>query len=206
MSEPSRTWGLIGDSQATGLVAPLRDLFEKRGFVLDGYRGEVGWSTARFAATRDAEDVVRGRPAFVLVVLGGNDMPTMALQEKMGIVVSQLRSVEPPPRIIWVGPAHSSVPETQDRKRAVDVFQRAASSRLGFDWIDGGAMTADIPHSQDGIHFSATGSREWARRLDSHIFGTRLLPADAPSRIAAIVGTLSVAGMLGWLGWMIWRK
>jgi len=205
MSDVAHTWALIGDSQAVGLEPHLREFFAAHGFALDGYIGNVGWSTSRFAATRAAVDVVQGRPSFVVVVLGGNDMPVDALRDKIRLVVAQLRTYGTP-RIVWVGPAHSSVPEIQTRKREVDAQQRVMSGQLGFDWIDGGAMTADLPHTQDGVHFTREGSRTWARRLEQQIFGVHLLPTDPPSRVAAIIGTVGIVGMLGWLGWMIWRR
>lgn len=186
---------LIGDSQAVGLQPTIVELLQHRGFAFLGAATHEGWSTARMAASDEIPALARARPDLVLIVLGGNDSATVAsLPEKIADLVAPFRARGA--YVVWVGPAATSVAWLAERKAGVMRVQRDVAARIGFEWLDGWAMTADLEHGRDGVHFPRTQLDRWARRLDAALF--------ARGRMSAWtwVGAGISAAMFGWLIWM----
>lgn len=161
----TKTFVLVGDSQAVGLAPHLQAALEARGWRLVGTLAGVGWSTVGVVSSGDA---ARLPPADVaLVVLGGNDMPSSTYPARISELVGQLSAR----RKLWVGPAAVDVSARggneaiAERKAAIAEMQRAVLPRLDVRWIDGRAMTRDLQHAPDGLHFTRTAQQRWAERL-----------------------------------------
>lgn len=188
-------WALIGDSEAVGLQGPLAQELHAQGYDLAGYVAEIGWQTGRMVregrdrvitATRDAD--------LVVIVLGGNDEPTPELALKIGDLVGLARTTRSP-RIVWVGPAHTTRPDLAARKAEVAAIQRATMPKLGAEWINGYVTTRDLEHAPDGVHFTASARAIWASRIANEITNSR-------SR-GLVVGALAGAAVAG-LGLLVY--
>lgn len=188
------TWVLVGDSQAVGLKPHMVELMRARGWQLVGSSTFGGWSTGRMVNEGELPALSRLEPALAVVVLGGNDQPNSALAGKIGDLVEKLRWSSHP-RIVWVGPAHSTRPEVNERKDRVAAIQRQIIPRLGVWWIDGQRMTEDLPHTPDGVHFSTVGRRLWAERLVLLLLGASRVTRSSALLLGVAAG--AVAGALG---------
>lgn len=193
-----KTWALIGDSQAVGLKPHLLTLMRARGYELAGSAVHGGWDTGRMIRSGEVEPIAAQRPQLVIVVLGGNDQPTEALAGKVSDLVAALRSVSLP-RIVWVGPAHTTRPDVAARKDRVAAIQRQILPRLNVPWLDGNAMTAGLPHTPDGVHLTQVGLRTWAERLVPVVLRT----ARASSSGGWLIG-ISLGALVGALGLTFW--
>jgi lysophospholipase L1-like esterase len=159
---------LIGDSQAVGMKARLAELMRAGGIAQGAVFANVGWSTLRYLNERTDEirDAVREHnPRLVIIVLGGNDMPGPRLSESMRRLIDLVRSGGA--QVVWVGPAHAIPPDIAERKRQVSEIQKRVATETGIAWLDGFAMTRDLTHTRDGVHFTSTGSGRWAERIVS---------------------------------------
>lgn len=194
-----KTYILIGDSQAEGLLSHIRELMQARGFIMIGAATQSGWSTSRFVEAQSAVALGTLRPDVALFVLGGNDsagtaMARSVLAGDIGRLLQQLRTGGSP-HVIWIGPAHSTNEGVNRRHEGVAVVQRAILPALGVEWHDGAAMTDDLGHAADGTHFPRTSLIRWAARIDQALFtnerGTRWVGAAA--LLAAAAGIAGIA-------------
>lgn len=153
----SGTYLLVGDSQAVGLEDELREAMAARGWQQVGVQARVGIGTAETALAVAALP----RADLAIVVLGGNDTAGPALERAIAELVRRL----PAPQVVWIGPAHAGVPEIQARKRAVAALQARVLGALRVPWIDGSAMTVDLEHAPDRVHFTRAALAVWANRI-----------------------------------------
>lgn len=78
----------------------------------------------------------------------------------------------------------------QELKDIVNEIQREFLPTLGVAWLDGFAMTRDLQHRADGLHFVASGSRTWAQRISVAV--RRLnLPQNPPPPTGSHVASLA---------------
>lgn len=157
---------LIGDSQALGLFRPLADA----GLPLVGTVATAGISTRSLASSGDVVAAVRAfQPDLVLAVLGGNDSAGPALEAAIADLRQQL-----PANVVWVGPMHSSNLDVDTRHAGVAATQRGLARSLRFQWIDGRALSSDLVHMPDGVHFTAQARSTLARRIVAQMSGSGL--------------------------------
>lgn len=191
------SWVLVGDSQGVGLKVPLRNVLAARGIELANAAVHVGWSTGDALESTEVARLAATHPDVVLVVLGGNDTASSTLATKIRRLVALLA----PAQVIWIGPAHvsgSSNDWLAARKAGVATLQAQLAREVGFEWLDGRPMTADLAHQPDGVHFTAASLTTWAQRIDAALtrragFGTGLLWG------------LGAAGLLA-AGWYVTRS
>lgn len=190
-----RTIAIIGDSQGVGLKPPLTKILDRRGVRIVGAEVREGWSTARMLAQADLRTIVQARPDVVLVVLGGNDAADALLPGQVAQLVGLFQAQGS--RVVWIGPAHTTVGWLAERKAAVARVQHETALQLGFEWHDGRAMTADLPHAPDGVHFRRPELARWAERVEAVLFG-------GPSAWTWVGLGLGL-GMVGWFFWVTRR-
>ena len=198
------TYLLIGDSQAEGLLPYIHERMHARGFTMVGAATHVGWKTARFVSEQAAVALSRVNPDVVLVVLGGNDIATTAsaravLAEDIRQFLAQIRSSSSP-HIIWIGPAHSTDPNTSRRHEAVADVQSSMLPALGVEWHDGGPMTEDLGHAADGVHFPRTSLIRWADRINQALFTN-----EHSTRWVGAVSLLAAAAGIAGIAWLYFR-
>jgi len=188
---------LVGDSQGVGLTEPLRRLLRARGHELVWAKTEVGAPTSRAVAW-----VASAPPAdLAFVVLGGND-GDLAVNNPTRYVtfirqlVDALRTKAV--RIVWIGPAHATSPDVQARHDAARAVQLGAISLMqGVQWIDGTALTADLPTGDSmGAHFALPERTVWAERIMEQTFPR--------SNNVAILGGLAAALTVAAFGFTVW--
>ena len=198
------TASLIGDSQAEGLLPYIQEHMEARGFAIIGAATHVGWKTGRFVREQPATALSRLGADVVLVVLGGNDIALTAdsraeLASDIRQFLVQIRSSSSP-HIIWIGPAHSTDPDTSRRHEGVAAVQRAILPALGVEWHDGEPMTDDLGHAADGVHFPRTSLMRWADRIDRSLFTN-----EHSTRWVGAVALLAAAAGVAGVVWVYWR-
>lgn len=153
-------YGLIGDSQAGGLLVHLRTIIEAGGDTLVWTRVQNGITTARAleAGFFDPPENVD----IALVAIGGNDTPGATYADTLRDAATRLR--ERAGLICWVGPAFSTSPNVAARHEAASEAQRAAlAGRV--EWVDGIEFTRAFDLTGDGVHFTTNGYRAWAERF-----------------------------------------
>lgn len=188
---------LVGDSQGVGLTEPLRRLLAARGHELVWSKAEVGAPTSRAAAWVPAAP----QADLAIVVLGGND-GDLAVNNPTRYVtfirqlVDALRTKVP--RIVWVGPAHATSPDIQAKHDAARAVQLGAISLMpGVQWVDGTALTRDLPTSDSmGAHFALSERNVWAERIMEQTFSR--------SNNVAILGGLAAALTVAAFGFTVW--
>lgn len=172
----------------------------------------------RGALNPNAEQLGQLGADLAIVVLGGNDEPARSYTRELTALVALIAPARPPvanARVLWVGPAHArGAPHpdgfyttqtnrrfsraragarqqaTIERKDRVAAIQRRHLPTLDVTWLDGKAMSRDLPHRPDGLHFDVRGSRTWAQRIAREV--QRLnLPANPGSPTGTYTGSLA---------------
>lgn len=162
---------ILGDSHVQMLGPILSRQLEEERIRVVGHESRPGWSTQSYRRTGDLRVLLerRGRPEIVVVSLGGNDWPGSEerYRSQLRWVVEEARAAGAE-RILWLGPATSAVErspqaaEVGARHERNAEWQRQLLPQLGVVWIDSRPMTRRF-HAPDGIHFTRSGYRTWAR-------------------------------------------
>ena len=72
-------------------------------------------------------------------------------------------------------------------------MQAAIARGLRIRWVAGWGMTADLPHTPDGTHFTREGYRIWAQRVA--LEAVALAGAQRGSVLSAVALLAAVGGM-----------
>lgn len=186
---------IIGDSQSEGLAPWLVPLLEARGDTVTGLMLVRGMSLESMrgggSLTARARATARGAEA-VVVILGGNNQ----ISDRSSYAARLrwfLEEIVPGARLIWwVGPAHSQDPRwgpRHARTRALQAALLGGAPRV--DWIDAWPMTTrGVEHAPDGLHFTRTGYRVWARRLIGELVETRWGQLAGAALLGSAAGVL----------------
>lgn len=156
---------LIGDSQAGGLRAPLKELLKPLGIGLISSTSHSGQQTIWFAREHIVKGLVdRYRPDLVIIAMGGNDAQRSLESWLPGVrdVVQQAKSKGA--RVIWIGTAHSTRPDVEARHLRISSWQDSVLPQMGVTWINSIPMTQG-GHSGDGVHFTRAGYHAWASTI-----------------------------------------
>lgn len=184
---------IIGDSQAGGLAAPLKELLRSVGINVVYSDHHVGQQTIWFAREQIVKNAVdHYKPDLVILIMGGNDAQRSIESWLPGVrnVVAQAKSRGA--RIVWIGTAFSTDPNVQARHQLTSNWQEATLPQLGITWIHSMPMTQG-GHGPDGVHFTRNGYRAWATTIADEL---AILPSNSfpwiPLAIAAIVGIMFI--------------
>ncbi len=187
-------WALVGDSQAVGLTAPLREIARAMGAELETV-ATVGWTTRAVASDARVQALGASNPDLAIIVLGGNDTAGETYAARVRTLVALFSGAK---RVIWIGPAHVTAhnADLAERKAAVAAQQSQLASALGFEWYDGRAMTFDLEHQPDGIHFRPSALAVWAQRIRARINAH-------PGATKLVVGGALVLGLALFAWWRL---
>lgn len=124
----------------------------------------VGWWLQR---NRLARDIRRYQPSIILVTLGGNDSSRVAHPEYRRTVerfyqIARFSGA----RVIWISPP-AAVGRGARYQRFRNTIGTVILEVVGeSNFIDSRPITERIEgRTNDGIHFTVDGGREWARRI-----------------------------------------
>lgn len=203
---------VTGDSQAEGLMSPLRASLGAR---LVGAYDHRGWSSRRLldeGAIQTAAGTAAANGATMVVVAGGNDpipdTPTsleaykQTLLEILRTVARKSAATSQPIKLVWFGPVfalheydetqHPAVARAQrailNSSEAARAVREIPGAQLSWRWVDSQPLTRDLARVSN-VHLTADGYRTYARRVIGQVEG----------------GGLVGLALLGAVGYGVWR-
>lgn len=181
-ASPAPTWLFLGDEFLQGMFPYMRDALAGRvvGDVIGSDKSAYHqWATCSglpcTGGSRTSTEmfVEESRPPVVVIALGSNPavagLPSQFLADVRNVVALAAKFGA---QVVVVGPfAHDTSME-----------RLAAIRSVVADAIDGMVLTAGLPRSSDGVHFTAEGYRTLASRFAEAVIGvtaSRLAPTVA---------------------------